>query len=145
LKLHLHYFSKIKSHKEVTKQYELRFSNYFCLIIVGSGAGCSVLLDPDPDPGGPKTYESSGSATLFFETPRAVTRNILVLLVYLILRNSVGNENVGAIFCNSKNKLPAACIARREKLLAGKNFAGRTFICNIFTTQAVLTNTVTVK
>jgi hypothetical protein len=36
LKVHLHHFSKIKSHKEVTKQKESMF-------------------DHKPDPGGPKT------------------------------------------------------------------------------------------
>ncbi len=36
LKLHLHHFSKIKSHKEVTKQEEWRFfSYYFCLMMNG--------------------------------------------------------------------------------------------------------------
>ncbi len=55
LKLNLHHFSKIKSHKEATKQRKLRFSYYFCLIIEGSGSRR------------PKTYGScgSGSATLF--------------------------------------------------------------------------------
>jgi len=40
LKVHLHHFSKIKSHKEVTKQYRNKgFSYYFCLILEGSGSG----------------------------------------------------------------------------------------------------------
>ncbi len=38
LKVHLHHFSKIKSQKEVTKQEELMFSYYFCLMIEGSGS-----------------------------------------------------------------------------------------------------------
>jgi hypothetical protein len=41
LKLLLHHFLKIKSHKEVTKQYELRFSLLFLLdyTVEGSGSG----------------------------------------------------------------------------------------------------------
>ncbi len=38
LKLHLHHFSKIKSHKEVAKQYESGFSYNFCLMKEGSGS-----------------------------------------------------------------------------------------------------------
>ncbi len=38
LKIYLHHFSKIKSQKEVPKQYEF-FSYYFCLMIEGSGSG----------------------------------------------------------------------------------------------------------
>ncbi len=58
-KVLLHHFSKIKSQKEVTKG----FSYYFCLMIEGSGSGsCSgsiaLLMDPYPDPGGPKTCGS---------------------------------------------------------------------------------------
>ncbi len=46
LKLHLHHFSKIKCHKEVTTQQELRFFLlYFCLIIEGSGAGSVPLTN----------------------------------------------------------------------------------------------------
>jgi hypothetical protein len=66
LKVHLYHFSKIKSQKEVAKQYRRNqgFSYYFYLMIAGSGA--MPLMDPDP--GGPKTYGSdgSGSATLLF-------------------------------------------------------------------------------
>jgi hypothetical protein len=49
--VHLHHFSKIKSHKVATKQEESLFtvSHYFCLTIEGSG---SISLDADP--GGPK-------------------------------------------------------------------------------------------
>jgi hypothetical protein len=49
LKVHLH-LSKIKSHNEVTKQYDSRFFLLFLLT--------------EPGPGGPKTY-GSGSPTLF--------------------------------------------------------------------------------
>ncbi len=38
LKLHLHNFSKIKNHKEVTKQWNQGFSYYFCLMIKRSGS-----------------------------------------------------------------------------------------------------------
>ncbi len=139
LKLHLHYFSTIKIHKEVTEQWELRFSYYFCLIIVGSGAG-SVPRTTSSGSRRPKNIR-----LLFFETLRAITRNNLVLLVYLVLRNLVGNQKVGAFIWNSKNKLPADGSERHEKLLAFcKNFAGRTVICIIFTTQSVLTNTLIV-
>jgi hypothetical protein len=42
------------------------FSNYFCLVIEGSGSGAGFGSKPltngsDPDPGGPKTYGSNGS------------------------------------------------------------------------------------
>ncbi len=54
LKLHLHHFLKIKSQKEVTKHWDP--DPYL------------ILIEPDPDPGGPKTCGSygsgSGSATL---------------------------------------------------------------------------------
>ncbi len=39
LKVHLHHSSKIKSHKEVTKQYTSRFSSFFCLFMAGTGSG----------------------------------------------------------------------------------------------------------
>jgi hypothetical protein len=67
LKVHLHHFAKIKRQKEVTKQKYQGFSYSFCLMIEGSRAGSIHLTnDPDPDPGGPKTYlsDGSGSATL---------------------------------------------------------------------------------
>ncbi len=46
LKVHLHHFSMIKSHKEVTKQYgrNQRFSYYFCLMIEGGSGYGSVSL-----------------------------------------------------------------------------------------------------
>ncbi len=64
LKVYLHHFSKIKSHKEVTKQWNQCFSYYFCLLIEGSwfgsgfvsltngsGSGRPKHMDPtDPDP-----------------------------------------------------------------------------------------------
>ncbi len=45
LKVHLHHISKIKSHEEVTKQYQ-SFSYYFCLMIEGSGSwfGSATLV-----------------------------------------------------------------------------------------------------
>jgi hypothetical protein len=39
LKLHLHYFSKIKSQKESQNSRIQDFSYYFCMIIEGSGSG----------------------------------------------------------------------------------------------------------
>jgi hypothetical protein len=70
LKVHLHHFSKIKSHhKEVTKQQESRFFIQFLLDDrriwepKPDPDPYLVLLDPDLDPGGLKTY-GSGSATL---------------------------------------------------------------------------------
>ncbi len=69
LKLHLHPFSKIKSYKEVTKQWESKFFLLFFLMIEGSGSAAGfgsldsdpepdsdsylVLTDPDPSLGGP--------------------------------------------------------------------------------------------
>jgi hypothetical protein len=39
LKVHLHHFSKIKSHKEVKKQLRINvFLLFFCLMIEGSGS-----------------------------------------------------------------------------------------------------------
>jgi hypothetical protein len=46
LKVHLHYFSKIKSHKEVTKSRKQCYSYYFCLMTEGSGSG-SISLTND--------------------------------------------------------------------------------------------------
>jgi hypothetical protein len=45
--VHLYQFSKIKSHKEVTKQYGRNqdFSNYFCLMIGGSELGSVPLTN----------------------------------------------------------------------------------------------------
>jgi hypothetical protein len=43
LEVLLHNFSKIKSKKEVTKQYKSRFSFYFCLMREGSGSGSGSI------------------------------------------------------------------------------------------------------
>ncbi len=52
---------KRKSHKEFTKQVEIKFFHtFFCSIMEGSG---SVQILTEQDPGGPKTY-GSGSTTL---------------------------------------------------------------------------------
>ncbi len=56
-------FFKDKSKKSQNRRNQ-GFSYYFCLMIEGSGSGIIPylwLMDPNPDPGGPKTY---GSATL---------------------------------------------------------------------------------
>jgi hypothetical protein len=59
LKLYLHHFSKIKSHKEVTKQCE---SRVFLLFLHDDRRmdpepdPYLVLMDPGPNLGGPKTY-----------------------------------------------------------------------------------------
>jgi hypothetical protein len=67
LKVHLHYFSKIKSQKESQNRRNQGFSYYFCMIIEGSGSGSIPLtsgsgsgsgrpkkyvdpVDPDSDP-----------------------------------------------------------------------------------------------
>jgi hypothetical protein len=65
LKVHFHHFSKIKSHKEVTKLKEAMFFYYFCLMIDMDADPYLSLMDPGADPGGPKKYGSygSGSAT----------------------------------------------------------------------------------
>jgi hypothetical protein len=57
LKLHSHHFSKTTSHKEVAKPLGIKvFLTIFACL----------LMNSDPDPGGPNTYESCGygSATL---------------------------------------------------------------------------------
>jgi hypothetical protein len=43
LKLHLHYFSKIKSQKESENSRIQGFSYYFCMIIQGSGSGSGSI------------------------------------------------------------------------------------------------------
>jgi hypothetical protein len=64
LRYYLHHFSKIESHKEVTKQWELWFSLLFSLDYRRIRSRIHLVLI-DPDPGGPKTCGSgSGSATL---------------------------------------------------------------------------------
>jgi hypothetical protein len=45
LKVHLHHFSKIKCHKEVTNSRNQGFSYYFCLMIEGSGSGSVPLTN----------------------------------------------------------------------------------------------------
>ncbi len=50
LMVHLHYSSKIKSHKEVTEQFFLLL--LFCLMMEGSG-----FVQIMTDPGGPQTYD----------------------------------------------------------------------------------------
>jgi hypothetical protein len=57
LKVHLHQFSKIKSHKEVTKSKNRGFSYYFCFMVEGSGfvpqtngSGSRSLKNTGPDP-----------------------------------------------------------------------------------------------
>jgi hypothetical protein len=82
LKKHLHHFSKIKSHKKITKQKESRFSYYFGLMIEGPGP---FLRLTDPDPGGPKTY---GSATLL----------LLYLLSIWDLNSYLVSVNLNPIF-----------------------------------------------
>jgi hypothetical protein len=62
-KMHLHHFSKIKSNKEVKKQQESSFFLLFLLDDRKIRIRTSGLMDPDPDPEGPKTY-GSRSATL---------------------------------------------------------------------------------
>ncbi len=57
LKVHLHNSSKIKSHKEVTKTVEIKFFLHSLLV---NWESVQIIMDPDADPGGPKTY-SSGS------------------------------------------------------------------------------------
>jgi hypothetical protein len=44
--------SKIKIHKEVTKQKELRF--FFLFLLEYRRIRILVQMDPDPEPGGPK-------------------------------------------------------------------------------------------
>ncbi len=58
--------SKIKVKKKSRNSRNQDLSCYFCLMIEGSGSG-SRLMNPDPDPGDPKTCGSGsrfGSATL---------------------------------------------------------------------------------
>jgi hypothetical protein len=69
LKVHLHHFSKIKSHKEVTNNRSQCLSYYFCLMVKGSG---SVYLTNGSGSGRPKNiygrFYGSGSATLLRTT-----------------------------------------------------------------------------
>jgi hypothetical protein len=48
LKVHLHHFSEIRSHKKVTKQWNQGFSYYFFLMIEGSGSGSVRPKNIDP-------------------------------------------------------------------------------------------------
>jgi hypothetical protein len=45
LKVHLHHFAKIKSHKEVKNSSNQGFSHYFCFIKEGSGYGSVPLTN----------------------------------------------------------------------------------------------------
>ncbi len=61
LKVYLHHFSKIKSHKKSQNCRNQRFSYYFCLMIEGSRAGSrdgsgSVPRTDGSGSGRPKTY-----------------------------------------------------------------------------------------
>ncbi len=44
LRVYLHHFSKIKSHKEVTNSRNQGFSYYFCVTIDGSGSAVAIPL-----------------------------------------------------------------------------------------------------
>jgi hypothetical protein len=46
LKVHLHYFSKIKSQRESQNSRNQGFSYYFCMMIEGSGSGSGSILFP---------------------------------------------------------------------------------------------------
>jgi hypothetical protein len=53
-----------------------------------------LIIDPDPDPGGPKTYGSSGSATLcivksFFSGSAAVDAPLQEMLDYILRYRTV--------------------------------------------------------
>jgi hypothetical protein len=59
LKLYIRHFSKIKSHKEVTKQWESRVFLLFSHDVRRMNPDpypYLVLMDPGPNLGGPKTY-----------------------------------------------------------------------------------------
>ncbi len=60
LKVHLHYFSKIKSQKDSQNSRIHDFSYYFCMMIEGSGSG-SIPLTCRSGSGRPKTRGSGGS------------------------------------------------------------------------------------
>jgi hypothetical protein len=53
LKVHLHYFSKIKSQKESQNSRIQGFSYYFCMMTEGSGSG-SIPLTSGSGSGRPK-------------------------------------------------------------------------------------------
>ncbi len=58
LKVHLHHFSKIKIHTEVSiVGINVFLNNFACFVLYPY----LWLMDPDADPGGPKTYGSYGS------------------------------------------------------------------------------------
>ncbi len=56
--MRLYHFSKITSHKESQNSKNHCFSYYFCFM-----DPYLWLMDPGPDPGGPKTYGSYGSGS----------------------------------------------------------------------------------
>ncbi len=58
LKVHLHHFSKIKIHTEVSIEgINVFLNNFACFVLYPY----LWLMDPDADPGGSKTYGSYGS------------------------------------------------------------------------------------
>ncbi len=60
LKVHLHYFSKIKSQEDSQNSWIQDFSYYYCMMMEGSGSRAGLV---DPDPGGQKTRGSGGSGS----------------------------------------------------------------------------------
>jgi hypothetical protein len=64
LKVHLHYFSKIKSQKESQNSRIQGFSYYFSMMIEGSGSG-SISLTSGFGSERPKTRGSGGSGSGF--------------------------------------------------------------------------------
>jgi hypothetical protein len=86
-KLHLHHFSKIKSHKEVTKQQESKCYRYllFCLMIEGSGSRRPKKHTgpPDPDP------QHLHSEALCFSGSAAVDAPLQEMLDYILRYGTV--------------------------------------------------------
>ncbi len=89
----LHHFSKIKSQKEVTKQYEWRFFLlFFCLMIEGSGT--AIPLTNGSGSRRPKNIRISNTASFVF---------IIYVFYFIFLHRPTNNRK-------QKNEKPMAMI-----------------------------------
>ncbi len=84
LKVHIHHFSKIKSPKEVTKQYESRFF-------------LTIFAWWQKDPGGPKTCGSGTLVFSYYSISNLVSR-VRVVFSYFSISNLVSRVRIWTFF-----------------------------------------------